>query len=853
MDTSMDTITCKLQSLEERLQAENESRLPRMPLARPNTLVRPQLTGLDNLSSTNRSTMTNRNNMKLAFAKPTGPAAESETDKKLKKIHKQTGILTINDHKYHSDIKDLEHLGDLGNGTSGNVVKMLHKPSNTIIAVKQMRRTGNSEENKRILMDLDVVLKSHDCQYIVQCLGCFVTDADVWICMELMSMCFDKLLKLSKKPVPENILGKVTVATVKALSYLKEKHGVIHRDVKPSNILIDERGNIKLCDFGISGRLVDSKAATRSAGCAAYMAPERIDPKKPKYDIRADVWSLGITLVELATARSPYEGCNTDFEVLTKVLESDPPRLPKDDNFHFSNQFHEFVSKCLTKNHNLRPKYPQLLELDFIKYYEQAEVDIPYWFKSVVEAAGIKTQRRQETLVLQRFYHQQNQLREKELERQQHQHYTNIYTKHSPSDGTTTNPFQTNFYQQQQQLQQYNSHIPIASSSTLSSYSTSSQSSTQSSQCSQIGGTAGDAISSSSQQGPRSLPLTLNENKSSSSPTSPNTLGFGTTTTSPTAHLQYQPLPQQYLNNSNTTSPYGGGSVMRNSRSPATSPETLSDSAVLTKHPQQTRMLNVTSPTVTKLSKLYNQRSGSASASLANANTSTVASKENNFKPESGWFNTLAGAMKRQLSNYVKTQTNNNSTTTATSPTNGLTTAGSELTNERKAQLYYRTMSCGSSSSGNSQTTSPSTETCKPSLAEGFQEGSSAAGFIRRYAATGGAGSNVNSSGPSSSLPATHTPAHILANLDRRHRSPDPPPRYNRGQSPLLLRKNILELSGQPPGTSPMLNRRFVNASPPLPPPRRGSESVPGSPQHFRTRIHYTPEPQRRVYRTIDQ
>ncbi|XP_075154759.1 dual specificity mitogen-activated protein kinase kinase hemipterous-like [Haematobia irritans] len=1224
----MDNITCKLQSLEKRLNDENES--SRVFEPPPGVRRRPQL-GLDSIP--------NRSRMTLDFPHSTMPATESETDRKLKKIHKQTGILTINNHKYKSDIKDLEHLGDLGNGTSGNVVKMRHKPSGTIIAVKQMRRTGNTEENKRILMDLDVVLKSHDCQYIVQCFGCFVTDADVWICMEMMSMCFDKLLKLSKRPVPERILGKVTVATVKALNYLKEKHGVIHRDVKPSNILIDERGNIKLCDFGISGRLVDSKAATRSAGCAAYMAPERIDPKKIKYDIRADVWSLGITLVELATARSPYEGCNTDFEVLTKVLACDPPTLPEDDKFHFSSEFHNFVNKCLIKDHVLRPKYPLLLEQPFIKYYEVAEVDIPQWFKSVVDSTGIKTHRRtqiptsmtpatydaskhyknptkalsydasssnaassantnlfagtrtgtttttmtinpstksslqsattsqsqipsyygsgnvphrsnslhkqhqqpsqlpqynssnaaisyyqgslmttantvdvsstiasgnngrgvgglermpsgsgsssatsssplsppsitsyninkdQDTklinemhklcrkspfmpkkfngsssynrynaptgdespkkesvltsigqsilrnlttspfsqkkntpntvqpnqidplfrmpcsqdatypafdtcdhtnksmtgntdspalqrkrfqmasdskynmttakkastdnngtfnetkstferqmsqneqtpekasmatltkneaqpqrvpgnhspLVLQRFYHQQNQLREKELERQHYQqqsHHT-FYQKHSPSN-ESTNPFHSNFYQSASSPQNphHGSHIPIASSSNLSSYSTSSQSSTQSSQCSQIGVEPSSTATTAKQQqhhGPRSLPIMANYDNNSAPQTKMTmaTKGFGTTATSPTSllaspssstatgHLQYQPLPQQYL----TNTPHAN--VLRRSRSPPTSPsEMFLDSGLNNEANSRT---DVTSPTVTKLSKLYNQRqiqqctnsSAAAASSIANANnTGGTASKENNFKPESGWFNTLAGAMKRQLSNYVKMQTSNNnspSNSATTSPTNGETIAP----DNNRSNLFYRTMSTGSSSStGNSQATSPSNETTALKSGNGsegtFYEGSNAGGFIKRYAATtgvtgGGSSSNINAPGANTQIPATHTPAHILANLDRRHRSPDPPPRYNRGQSPLLLRKNILELSGQPPGTSPLVNRRFVNASPPLPPPRRGSESVPGSPQHFRTRIHYTPEPQRRIYRTIDQ
>lgn len=74
-----------------------------------------------------------------------------------------------------------------------------------------MRISGVIEENKRIIMDLDIVLKCYTCENIVSCLGYFISDTDVWICMDLMTLCFDKLLKFINKPIPENILGKLTI------------------------------------------------------------------------------------------------------------------------------------------------------------------------------------------------------------------------------------------------------------------------------------------------------------------------------------------------------------------------------------------------------------------------------------------------------------------------------------------------------------------------------------------------------------------------------------------------------------------------------------------------------------------
>jgi mitogen-activated protein kinase kinase 7 len=142
---------------------------------------------------------------------------------------------------------------------------------------------------------------------------------------------------------------------------------------------------IKLCDFGISGNLVNSNAFSRSnTGSAGYIAPERIDPADPTnpvYDIRADIWSLGITLVELATGKYPYENCNNDFEVMSSILSLEAPKLEGD---AFSADFRSFVNMCLRKDVKERPKYNALLKHPFILHFKQAEVDVKSWFGSIV-------------------------------------------------------------------------------------------------------------------------------------------------------------------------------------------------------------------------------------------------------------------------------------------------------------------------------------------------------------------------------------------------------------------------------------------------------------------------------------
>ncbi|KAJ8793739.1 hypothetical protein J1605_003550 [Eschrichtius robustus] len=281
----------------------------------------------------------------------------------------------------------------------------------------RIRSTVDEKEQKQLLMDLDVVMRSSDCPYIVQFYGALFREGDCWICMELMSTSFDKFYKyvysVLDDVIPEEILGKITLATVKALNHLKENLKIIHRDIKPSNILLDRSGNIKLCDFGISGQLVDSIAKTRDAGCRPYMAPERIDPSASRqgYDVRSDVWSLGITLYELATGRFPYPKWNSVFDQLTQVVKGDPPQLSNSEEREFSPSFINFVNLCrdsdhcgymegssslarhrslilllsLTKDESKRPKYKELLKHPFILMYEERAVEVACYVCKILD------------------------------------------------------------------------------------------------------------------------------------------------------------------------------------------------------------------------------------------------------------------------------------------------------------------------------------------------------------------------------------------------------------------------------------------------------------------------------------
>ncbi len=199
---------------------------------------------------------------------------------------------------------NFEMLSRLGEGASGEVHKVRHRPTGLIMAKKTMSTSPNPAIHRQILRELAFNRSCHS-DYIVRYYGAFLEDQDtsIAICMEYAEAgsldAIYKKVKSRNGRTGEKVLGKVAESVLKGLSYLHERK-IIHRDIKPSNIVVTREGQIKLCDFGVSGELINSVAGTFT-GTSYYMAPERI--RGLAYTITSDVWSLGLTVLEVASNR----------------------------------------------------------------------------------------------------------------------------------------------------------------------------------------------------------------------------------------------------------------------------------------------------------------------------------------------------------------------------------------------------------------------------------------------------------------------------------------------------------------------------------------------------------------------
>ncbi|TFK26978.1 STE/STE7/MEK1 protein kinase [Coprinopsis marcescibilis] len=324
---------------------------------------------------------------------------------------------------------DLKKLADLGQGNGGSVEKVEHLPTGTIMAKKSVLIDAKSAVRKQILRELDIM---HECQsdFIISCFGSFLAEPNICICMEFMDKgSFDGIYK-QVGPLDAEVVGLVALSVLEGLTYLYDEHRIMHRDIKPSNILFNSEGQIKLCDFGVSGELINSVANT-FVGTSVYMSPERIQGSGSGYSVKSDVWSLGISLVELALGSFPFTDPPDDdddlsdledspdatrtpthrdsfiltqktakrqsrrksklafnpdgqlstmsiFELIHQIVQEPSPRMPE----RFPQEAVDLVDICLFKDPEQRQTPKSLLDHSWITLVRESDFDIRAWASS---------------------------------------------------------------------------------------------------------------------------------------------------------------------------------------------------------------------------------------------------------------------------------------------------------------------------------------------------------------------------------------------------------------------------------------------------------------------------------------
>ncbi|XP_030546880.2 serine/threonine-protein kinase OSR1 isoform X3 [Rhodamnia argentea] len=258
---------------------------------------------------------------------------------------------------------------EIGQGVSASVHRALCVPFDEVVAIKILDFERDNcdlnnisrEAQTMVLVDHPNVLKSH-CS--------FVSDHNLWVVMPYMAggSCLHILKAAHPDGFEEVVIATVLREVLKGLEYLHQ-HGHIHRDVKAGNILIGARGAIKLGDFGVSACLFDSgdrqRVRNTFVGTPCWMAPEVME-QLHGYDFKADIWSFGITALELAHGHAPFSKY-PPMKVLLMTLQSAPPGLDYERDRKFSKSFKQMIASCLVKDPSKRPSAKKLLKHSFFK------------------------------------------------------------------------------------------------------------------------------------------------------------------------------------------------------------------------------------------------------------------------------------------------------------------------------------------------------------------------------------------------------------------------------------------------------------------------------------------------------
>uniref|UniRef100_A0A3B3D774 non-specific serine/threonine protein kinase n=1 Tax=Oryzias melastigma TaxID=30732 RepID=A0A3B3D774_ORYME len=258
-----------------------------------------------------------------------------------------------------------EIIGELGDGAFGKVFKAQNKLNGTLAAAKVID-TKSEDELEDYMVEIDI-LASCDHPHIVKLLDAFYFEAKLWILIEFCAGgAVDAIMLELERPLTEPQIRVVCRQTLEALVYLHESK-IIHRDLKAGNILLSLDGDVKLADFGVSAK--NTKTLQRRVsfiGTPYWMAPEVVmceTSKDRPYDYKADIWSLGVTLIEMAQVEPPNHEMNP-MRVLLKIAKSEPPTLMQPSRW--SPEFSDFLRKALDKNVDNRWSAPQLLQHPFV-------------------------------------------------------------------------------------------------------------------------------------------------------------------------------------------------------------------------------------------------------------------------------------------------------------------------------------------------------------------------------------------------------------------------------------------------------------------------------------------------------